>query len=75
MRSGGVEDAGHETAAHALDGVEEHPLPLVVDVVGLLQKSVFRHEPLRERPGVFRETERGVGAELLGEIHRVIARV
>ena len=72
---GGIEDAGHDPAACAIERAEELGLALFVNEIGLFEKGGVIDGVLVERPGVFGHAKRGIRTKQFGEVGGVVAGV
>ena len=57
---GGVKDAYHHSPAGFLQGVEQHPPPLLVNQIALLKKRAVIDNPLVQRPGILGKPQGGI---------------
>ena len=72
---GGVEHADADAPAGFVQGVEEHALALVVDQVALPQEGLVVQDAFVQRPGIFRQAQRGIGPQQLGQVDGIGERV
>ena len=64
----GVEHADTEAVGCLVERVKEHGLSFCVNVSDLLDECLIRQNVLIQGPGVFRQTQRGIGRLLFGQI-------
>ena len=68
---GGVEDAGAQALRSFFQRVEEHALAVFMIAVALRQKRLVVEHFFVERPGIFRQAQRGIGAKKFCQINGI----
>ena len=53
--------------------LKKHRFALFADRVGLLEETLFVDDALVKRPGVLRQSQRGVDPQQLGQVGRIVA--